>query len=410
MWNSGSTSSTTSSGPIGLGSRAWHCSRLASSARWLSIAAARPPAGARGEHQDGEVLAAAVLRRGCPARRPAAVTESRPAGSTSTRWVPATASSTTPQRRVVAEHDLGVGLAEQPRGLRRGVAGVQRYGDQAGAQHGEVRRDEGRRVRHGERDPVADVQAEIGAQPRRGGVDVGVEGCQVVVVRSPSARLVHERGALGAAGCGGAQDVREVGRVLAAGGGHRRSLAQPGRATGRYGRTLTRHAAATFHRRRRSRRRRRRRRPGIGRRRARSRPRSRCRSTPRAAAFFDVDNTVMQGASIFHLARGLYARDFFTARDIGRFAWQQGKFRLLGRENIEQRARGARDRAVLRRRAHRRRADDDRRGGLRRGDGREGLAGHPRAGPDAPRRRAAGLAGHGDPGRGGLGDRPSGWA
>ena len=53
-----------------------------------------------------------------------------------------------------------------------------------------------------------------------------------------------------------------------------------------------------------------------------------------AAAFFDVDNTVMQGASIFHLARGLYARDFFTARDIGRFAWQQAKFRLLGREDM----------------------------------------------------------------------------
>ena len=56
---------------------------------------------------------------------------------------------------------------------------------------------------------------------------------------------------------------------------------------------------------------------------------------PHAAAFFDVDNTVMQGASIFHLARGLYARDFFSARDIGRFAWQQGTFRLLGRENMD---------------------------------------------------------------------------
>ena len=55
---------------------------------------------------------------------------------------------------------------------------------------------------------------------------------------------------------------------------------------------------------------------------------------PHAAAFFDVDNTVMQGASIFHLARGLYARDFFTARDIGRFAWQQAKFRVIGKENI----------------------------------------------------------------------------
>lgn len=54
-----------------------------------------------------------------------------------------------------------------------------------------------------------------------------------------------------------------------------------------------------------------------------------------AAAFFDVDNTIMQGASIFHLARGLYARDFFSARDIGRFAWQQAKFRVLGREDLD---------------------------------------------------------------------------
>jgi HAD superfamily hydrolase (TIGR01490 family) len=56
---------------------------------------------------------------------------------------------------------------------------------------------------------------------------------------------------------------------------------------------------------------------------------------PHAAAFFDVDNTVMQGASIFHLARGLYRRDFFTARDIGRFAWQQAKFRVVGREQLD---------------------------------------------------------------------------
>ncbi|MGN6243371.1 MAG: HAD family hydrolase [Motilibacteraceae bacterium] len=56
---------------------------------------------------------------------------------------------------------------------------------------------------------------------------------------------------------------------------------------------------------------------------------------PRAGAFFDVDNTVVQGASIFHLARGLYARDFFTPGDIARFAWQQAKFRLLGAEDLE---------------------------------------------------------------------------
>ena len=67
---------------------------------------------------------------------------------------------------------------------------------------------------------------------------------------------------------------------------------------------------------------------------------------PRAAAFFDVDNTVMQGASIFHLARGLYARDFFTARDIGRFAWQQAKFRVARPGGHGRRARGRARRAL----------------------------------------------------------------
>jgi HAD superfamily hydrolase (TIGR01490 family) len=52
----------------------------------------------------------------------------------------------------------------------------------------------------------------------------------------------------------------------------------------------------------------------------------------RAAAFFDLDNTVMQGASIFHLARGLAARRFFSTRDIARFAWQQAVFRIGGAE------------------------------------------------------------------------------
>jgi HAD superfamily hydrolase (TIGR01490 family) len=55
---------------------------------------------------------------------------------------------------------------------------------------------------------------------------------------------------------------------------------------------------------------------------------------PSAAAFFDVDNTVMQGASIFHLARGLYRRKFFTLKDIAGFAWQQAQFVLVG-ENME---------------------------------------------------------------------------
>jgi HAD superfamily hydrolase (TIGR01490 family) len=56
---------------------------------------------------------------------------------------------------------------------------------------------------------------------------------------------------------------------------------------------------------------------------------------PEAAAFFDVDNTIMQGASLFHLARGLYKRKFFHKRDIARFAWQQAYFRVAGVEDPE---------------------------------------------------------------------------
>jgi HAD superfamily hydrolase (TIGR01490 family) len=51
-----------------------------------------------------------------------------------------------------------------------------------------------------------------------------------------------------------------------------------------------------------------------------------------AAAFFDVDNTMVQGASIIHFARGLAARKFFTTSDLLGFAWQQIKFRVGGRE------------------------------------------------------------------------------
>nr|WP_246283482.1 HAD-IB family hydrolase [Nocardioides perillae] len=54
---------------------------------------------------------------------------------------------------------------------------------------------------------------------------------------------------------------------------------------------------------------------------------------PTAAAFFDVDNTVMQGASIFHLARGLHRREFFTTREILGAAWKQAYFRVVGVED-----------------------------------------------------------------------------
>jgi len=55
---------------------------------------------------------------------------------------------------------------------------------------------------------------------------------------------------------------------------------------------------------------------------------------PTAAAFFDVDNTLMRGASLFYLGRGLYRRGYFQTREITRMAWSQAQF-LLGAENLE---------------------------------------------------------------------------
>jgi HAD superfamily hydrolase (TIGR01490 family) len=54
---------------------------------------------------------------------------------------------------------------------------------------------------------------------------------------------------------------------------------------------------------------------------------------PPAAAFFDVDNTMMQGASLYYFARGLAARKYFTTGDLLRFGWQQMRFRLLAAED-----------------------------------------------------------------------------
>jgi HAD superfamily hydrolase (TIGR01490 family) len=49
-----------------------------------------------------------------------------------------------------------------------------------------------------------------------------------------------------------------------------------------------------------------------------------------AAAFFDVDNTMMMGASIFHFAKGMASRKFFTWRDLVGFTARQARLRLRG--------------------------------------------------------------------------------
>lgn len=50
------------------------------------------------------------------------------------------------------------------------------------------------------------------------------------------------------------------------------------------------------------------------------------------AAFFDVDNTLVRGATLFHFARGMAKYKFFTRRQLWEGAWKQAKFVTLGRE------------------------------------------------------------------------------
>jgi HAD superfamily hydrolase (TIGR01490 family) len=48
------------------------------------------------------------------------------------------------------------------------------------------------------------------------------------------------------------------------------------------------------------------------------------------AAFFDCDNTMMVGASIFHFAKGLAQRDYFSWTDLATFMLRQARLRLRG--------------------------------------------------------------------------------
>jgi HAD superfamily hydrolase (TIGR01490 family) len=59
------------------------------------------------------------------------------------------------------------------------------------------------------------------------------------------------------------------------------------------------------------------------------------RPDPSAAAFFDVDNTMMIGASIFHFAKGLASRNFFSWRDLARFTARQARLRVRGESHTD---------------------------------------------------------------------------
>ncbi|QYH34617.1 HAD family phosphatase [Salinibacterium sp. M195] len=61
-------------------------------------------------------------------------------------------------------------------------------------------------------------------------------------------------------------------------------------------------------------------------------------------AFFDVDNTLMRGASVYYLAKEAWRRGMVGWRDIARFAWHQFRFIAVG-ENHKHMA-SARERAL----------------------------------------------------------------
>jgi HAD superfamily hydrolase (TIGR01490 family) len=47
-------------------------------------------------------------------------------------------------------------------------------------------------------------------------------------------------------------------------------------------------------------------------------------------AFFDVDNTLLRGASVYHVAKAARRRGLVTTRELLRFAWHQATFLFVG--------------------------------------------------------------------------------
>ena len=56
---------------------------------------------------------------------------------------------------------------------------------------------------------------------------------------------------------------------------------------------------------------------------------------PSAAAFFDIDNTLIHGASMFHWARGLAKHKYLSKGQILDFVWKQTRFIVVGKEHAE---------------------------------------------------------------------------
>jgi HAD superfamily hydrolase (TIGR01490 family) len=66
--------------------------------------------------------------------------------------------------------------------------------------------------------------------------------------------------------------------------------------------------------------------------------------TDRAAAFFDLDKTLMEGASGLHFARAAYRAGIVSRRQLARDAWENVRFRLEG--STDEKADAVRERVM----------------------------------------------------------------
>lgn len=69
-------------------------------------------------------------------------------------------------------------------------------------------------------------------------------------------------------------------------------------------------------------------------------------------AFFDVDNTLLRGASVYYVGRAAFRRGLISWRDVSVFAWHQFRFLAVGENHRH--LRSARTRALGLVRGHRR--------------------------------------------------------
>ena len=55
---------------------------------------------------------------------------------------------------------------------------------------------------------------------------------------------------------------------------------------------------------------------------------------PRAIAFFDVDNTLLRGASLYHVGVGAWRMRFISFADVLAFGWSQTRFLAVGEDGV----------------------------------------------------------------------------